>query len=82
VVQIEEVDKTKPWDFFDGAAISDNQKSGGGALLMLSDTHFFTLKIGLGPGTNNFAELMAIKFLITFSIEKGVTSIQILEIPS
>jgi hypothetical protein len=51
VVQIEEVDKTKPWDFFDGTAISDNQKSGGGGLLMLSDTYFFTLKIGLGPGT-------------------------------
>jgi len=76
-VWIEEVDKSKPWDFFDGATISSSQKSGGGALLTLLDTHFFTLKIDLGKGTNNLAKLMAIIFLITFSIEKGVTSIQI-----
>jgi ribonuclease HI len=33
--------------------------------------------MGLGPGSNNFAELMALKFLLTFAKEKGITSLQI-----
>jgi hypothetical protein len=33
--------------------------------------------MGLGPGTNNFVELMALKLLITFVGEKGILNLQI-----
>jgi ribonuclease HI len=33
--------------------------------------------MGLGLGTNNYAELMAIKLLLLFAGEKGVQTIQI-----
>jgi len=68
-----EIDHTQPWAFFDGA--SQNNLSGGGAVLHLSDSHFFTISMGLGEGTNNFAELMSLKLLLIFALEKGCTSI-------
>jgi ribonuclease HI len=77
VYQPESIDKSRPWDFFDGASQNDNQSCGGGAVLYLSDNHFFKIKMGLGQGTNNYAELMALKLLLQFSGEKGVQSIQI-----
>ena len=68
-----ELDHSKPWAFFDGA--SQNNMSGGGAILHLSESHFFTLSMGLGEGTNNFAELMSLKLLLIFALEKGCTSL-------
>ena len=46
-----ELDKTHPWGFFDGAA--KKEMCGGGAVLFLSDSHYFTLTMGLGVGSNN-----------------------------
>jgi ribonuclease HI len=71
------VDHSRPWAYFDGASQNDGQTCGGGAVLHLSDAHFFNLKLGLGPGTNNYAELMALKLLLNFAGEKGIRSIQI-----
>jgi ribonuclease HI len=65
----EEIDNSKPWGYFDGA--SQNNRCGGGGILYLSDSHYFTLTIGLGTGTNNYAELMSLKLLIAFAIEKN-----------
>ena len=65
-----ELDKTHPWGFFDGAA--QNELCGGGALLYLSDSHYFSLTMGLGEGSNNYAELMSLKLLLIFAIEKGI----------
>jgi ribonuclease HI len=42
-----------------------------------STTHLFKIKIGLGPGTNNYVELMSLKLLLLFAIEKRVESLQI-----
>ena len=53
-----EIDRTSPWAFFDGAA--QNNSCGGGAVLFLTESHFFILSMGLGGGTNNFAELMSL----------------------
>ena len=65
-----ELDRSKPWGFFDGTA--QNNSCGGGALLYLSENHFFELIAGLGEGNNNLAELLSLKLLLIFAAEKGV----------
>jgi len=70
-----EVDKSKPWGFFDGA--SQNNVCGGGALLYLSEDHFFQMAVGLGEGTNNYAEILSLKILLAFALEKNVKNISI-----
>jgi ribonuclease HI len=77
VPQEERVDHQRPWAYFDGASQNINQICGGGAILYLSDHVHFKMKMGLGPGTNNFAELMSLKLLLLFSKENNVTSIHI-----
>jgi hypothetical protein len=77
IIQLEQIDYSKPWDFFYRASQNENQSCGGGAILFLSLQHSFKLKMGLGPGTNNYVELMAIKLLLLFAGEKGVQTIQI-----
>jgi hypothetical protein len=72
VLQEVSVDSNRPWAFFDGASQENNTCCGGGAVLFLSNTHLFRLKMGLGPGTNNFAELMSLKLLLLFALEKNV----------
>jgi ribonuclease HI len=47
-----------------------------GQVLHLSNRVSFKIKMGLGSGTNNFAELMSLKLLL-FSKEKNVTSLQV-----
>ena len=38
-----------------------------GACLYLNESHFFQISLGLGTGTNNYAELMTLKLLLCFS---------------
>ena len=47
-----DLDRSSPWAYFDGAA--QNNACGGGAVLYLTESHFFVLSMGLGEGTNNF----------------------------
>jgi hypothetical protein len=71
------IDPTLPWDFFDGA--SQNLLcggGGGGGNLHISNSHFFKTKMGLGKGTNNYAELMALLLLLKTANEQGLHSIQ------
>jgi len=68
-----EIDRSRPWAFFDGA--SQNNMCGGGAVLYLSDSHSFTISMGLGEGSNNFAELLSLKLLLLFALEKGCSDI-------
>ena len=69
------IDKTHPWGFFDGAA--QNEMCGGGAVLYLSETHYFTITMGLGPGSNNYAELMSLKLLLIFASERGIKRLSV-----
>ena len=64
-----------PWAFFYGA--SQNQVCGGGSILHLSQNHSFQFQMGLGYGSKKFAELMALKLLLYFSLEKGCKNIHI-----
>jgi len=41
------------------------------------DSHFFVLSAGLGEGSNNFAELMSLKLLLIFAIEKGCKKLNV-----
>ena len=43
----------------------------GGACLYLNQSHFFQISLGLGTGTNNYVELMTLKLLLYFSIERN-----------
>jgi ribonuclease HI len=70
-----EIDSSSPWGFFDGA--SQQNICGGGGLLFLSASHYFIMTFGIGPGTNNFAELLSLKLLIAFAIEKGCLSLKV-----
>ena len=68
-----DIDRSLPWAFFDGAA--QYNMFGGGAVLFLFDSHFFAMSLGLGGGTNNFAELMSLKLLLMFALETGCTAL-------
>ena len=57
----EQIDKESAWGYFDGSAAGIPQICGAGGILYLSDQHFFTFSASLGLGSNNFAELLALK---------------------
>jgi ribonuclease HI len=76
-VVVEHIDFSRPWDFFDGASQENGDRCGGGGVLFLTPSHFFNLKWGLGQGSNNFAEILALKLLLTFASEKEISNLQI-----
>jgi ribonuclease HI len=63
--------------FFYGASQENKARCGGGGVLFFSHSHYFNLKWGLGQGTNNMAELLALKFLLSFACEKEISNLQI-----
>jgi ribonuclease HI len=73
----EVIDQSQPWDFFDGASQNNGESCGGGVVLFLTQNHYFKISMGLGPGTNNRAELMALKLLLLFVVDKNISSLQI-----
>ena len=69
------MNKNIPWAFFDGA--SQNLTCGGGATLYLNPNHYFKISMGLGFGTNNYVELMTLKLLLCFAIERNCKKLQV-----
>ena len=72
---LETIDKDFPWEYFDGAVGIEG--CGGGVVLYLSDSHYFHLKMSLGPGTNNYSKLNSLIFILIFSLEKRCNMIHI-----
>lgn len=72
------IDHSHPWGFFDGA--SQNKVFGGGDVLFLSESQSFSMALGLGEGSNNYAESMSLKFLIFLPLKRNVTIFLFLEI--
>ena len=68
----ESIDKSCPWGFFDGATQGDPSLCGAGVVLYLKEGHFFHSRWGLGEGTNNKAELLALYMLLLVAHEKGI----------
>ena len=49
----------------------------GGACLYLNQSHFFQISLGLGTGTNSYAELMTLKLLLCFANERNCRQLQV-----
>jgi len=77
IIQPESYNPLMPSTLFDEASQNQNLICGGGAVIHLSENNLFIIKMGLGPGTNNFFELMSLKLLLLFTGEKGIRSIQL-----
>ena len=71
------IDKTFPWGYFDGVAQGDPTVCGAGVVLFLEEGYYFQARWGLGEGTNNKAELLALYMLLLLAHEKGVQKLQI-----
>jgi len=61
IVLAKDIDVSKPWGFFDGTSGDFDHPCGDSFILYLSPSHFFKVKMGLGPSSNNRAELLACK---------------------
>jgi len=64
-----------PIGYFDGA--SQNNKAGAGICIFINPDHTLKASVGLGSGTNNFAELSALRFLLCWLQHRNINSIQI-----
>lgn len=58
----------RPWGFFDGASQGVELTCGKGFFLLFDDNHFFHVKMGLGRGSKNWAEVHAYHALISFIV--------------
>eukprot|EP00253_Pinus_taeda_P003487 PITA_03487 len=63
------------WAFFDGA--SQQNRAGVGLCLHINQEHSLKASVGLGPGSNNYAELSTLRLLICWSLQRNISSIQI-----
>ena len=75
IITPEIIDHSYPWAYFDGSAQSHG--CGGGFILHLSNHYNYKVKIGLGHGTNNFAELSCLLCLLQFSITKDIHALRL-----
>eukprot|EP00253_Pinus_taeda_P004658 PITA_04658 len=64
-----------PCGFFDGA--SQNNKAGAGMSIHINPNHSLKASVGLGSGTNNYAELSALRLLLCWLHHRNINSIQI-----
>jgi len=73
----EVINTAHPWAYFDGSA--QEAGCGGWAILHMSKAHVYKIKMGLGRGTNNYAELAAANNLILFALSKNYLHLQLFE---
>eukprot|EP00253_Pinus_taeda_P010381 PITA_10381 len=64
-----------PWAYFDGA--SQHNTTGAGLVIHLDEGHCLFASVGIGSGSNNFAELTALKLLLCWLIHRHIFTIQI-----
>lgn len=76
-IRQETIVKSFPGGYFDGSAQGDPIYCGAGVVLYLTEEHYYLLKWGLGVGTNNKAELLALYMLLIFAHEEGLLRIRI-----
>ena len=74
---VEEIDHSYAWGYFDGSAAGDPMICGAGGILYFSDRHYISFKAGLGLGTNNYAELCALKLLLRLARMHNLDQLQI-----
>ena len=76
IIQPEIINVSLPWAYFDGAS-DVNDICGAGLVINLSAENSFRASVGLGQGSNNFAELKALHLLLCWLISKQIFQIQI-----
>eukprot|EP00253_Pinus_taeda_P008879 PITA_08879 len=64
-----------PCGYFDGA--SQNNKAGAGMSIHINPEHSLKVSVGLGFGTNNYAELSALRLLLCWLHHRNINTIQI-----
>ncbi len=64
--------------YFDGAYQGVPSLCGARVVLFSENSHCFTLMYVAGQGTNNIEELFILWTLVKFSLDKGVTTFQVL----
>eukprot|EP00253_Pinus_taeda_P030159 PITA_30159 len=64
-----------PCGYFDGA--SQNNRAGAGLCIQISREHTLKASVGLGYGTNNYAELSALRYLLCWLLHRNINMIQI-----
>jgi len=72
------IDKSIPWAFFDGAAQGNPLICGGGGIIFRGDSNYYCSRTGLGMGSNNCAEFMALKLLMLLAIEMEIKLLNIM----
>ena len=77
VVVAEVIDKSYPLGYFNGSAAGDPKLCGARGVIFINDQHYFTFKAGLGSGSNNFAELLGLKLLLSLSLENNFKKLHI-----
>lgn len=64
-----------PWAYFDGA--SQNNRAGARLVIHENAYHLLKASVGLGTGSNNYAEMSALKLLLCWLIQRNTFTIQI-----
>eukprot|EP00253_Pinus_taeda_P029408 PITA_29408 len=64
-----------PCGYFDGA--SQDNKAGAGMCIHINSEHSLKASVGLGSGTNNYAELSALRLLLCWLHHRNINTIQI-----
>ena len=62
--------------YFDGASQGNLLVCGAGGIIYISKSHTVKLKVVLGHGTNNFAEIMVLKLALILAAEKRTSHLQ------
>jgi ribonuclease HI len=63
--------------YFDGASQGNLLVCGAGGIIYISKSHTVKLKVVLGHGTNNFAEIMVLKLALILVAEKRTSHLQV-----
>ena len=74
---MEVIDKSFAWGFFDGFVAGEPKIYGAGGVLYIPDEHYFSYKARLGLGTNDYAELCALKLLLYLARRNSLDTFQI-----
>eukprot|EP00253_Pinus_taeda_P035163 PITA_35163 len=73
--RVEQIQEGIPWAYFDGA--SQNNRVGAGIVFHTNTHQTYKASVGLGSGSNNYAELSALKLLLCWLIQRNIFTIQI-----
>eukprot|EP00253_Pinus_taeda_P004311 PITA_04311 len=74
-IREEQIKEGIPWAYFDGA--SQNNRAGAGMIIHVNANQSIKASVGLRTGSNNYAEMSALKLLLCWLIQRNIFTIQI-----